>query len=108
MSYTYAHNYDAREMFLAKHYNVTPGCYKSTPLKQNHDPRFHVPSVRKGMEYILRKINYPTQRGDGGNALLSSSLAPRWLRPLNGFAIVPCKTLSPCSWSLSPSHPRFL
>ena len=82
---------------FSKTFNVTPGCYKSTPLKQNLDPRFHVPSVRKGMEYILCKTNYPTQRGDGGNALINNSLAPRWLCPLHGFAIVPYKTLSPCS-----------
>ena len=46
MLYTCEQNHDAHAMF-SKQCNVTPRVLQIYPLKQNLDPRFHVPSVRK-------------------------------------------------------------
>ena len=93
---------------LAKQCNVTLRVLQIYPLKQNLDPRFHVPSVRKrqGIHFDAA-TNYQNQREGGGNAVIGSSLVPKWLQPLNDFATAPCRILPLCSWSLSPSHPRF-
>ena len=47
MLYTYAHNHDAHELFSKTVQCNTEGVTNLPPLKQNLDPRFRVPSVRK-------------------------------------------------------------
>ena len=113
LSYTLCHTHMHIIQMLMKCFSKTLQCNTGVlqiyPPKTKSRPEIYVPSVGKGIgKYIFDAATiYPSRREGGGNAAIGSSLIPRWLHLLNGFASAPCRILPLCSWSLSPSHPRF-